>query len=124
MERKKRVYVAGAYSADNVLDVLRNMNRGIRLSSKVFMLGYAPFCPWLDYQFALNARLDEGEDVTLENYYGYSMAWLEASDAVLVVPEKHETSKGTQAEIKRANELEIPVFFDINDMVDYFEEGE
>ena len=106
MKQRLRVYVAGAYSADNVLDVLTNMRRGIALSVQVWQEGFAPFCPWLDFQFGLLT------EATIEDYYEYSMAWLEASHAVLVQPLGAKASKGTQAEIARAKELEIPVFTD------------
>jgi len=46
--------------------------------------------------------------LTVEDYYRYSMAWLEVADEVWVLPNS-ESSKGTQAEIKRAKELFIPV---------------
>ena len=104
----KRIYVAGAYSADNVLEVLHNIRKGIRASVEVMLAGYAPFSPWLDYQFVL--MLQEHEELSVQQFYDYSMAWLEASDAVLVLPDS-ENSEGTQAEILRANELDIPVFY-------------
>ena len=47
------MYVAGAYSSDNVLGVLDNMRRGMRMSTEIFLAGFSPFCPWLDYQFQL-----------------------------------------------------------------------
>lgn len=100
----KRVYVAGAYSATSVLEVFDNMRRGMRLAHMVLKCGFAPFVPWFDYQFSLIS------DMTIEEYYEYSLAWLEASDAVVVQPIGAEDSKGTQAEIARANELGIPVF--------------
>lgn len=109
----KRVYVAGAYSADNVITVLDNMRRGMRASTEVFLKGFSPFCPWLDYQFTLMLR--DGEKLTVEDYYRYSMAWLEVSDVVLVLPGS-EHSKGTKQEIIRANELGIPVVYDIEDL--------
>ncbi len=99
-----RVYVAGAYSADNVIDLLANMRRGIRLAVQVQKLGFAPYVPWEDFTRHLRASF------TLEDCYGVSMAWLEVSQAVIVVPEGQEQSSGTQAEIARANELGIPVF--------------
>lgn len=102
----KRVYVAGAYSADNVIQVLENMRVGMRVSTEVLLKGYAPFCPHLDYQFALMLR--EGEKLTVPHYYAYSMAWLEASDVILLLPNS-ENSKGTQVELARANELGIPI---------------
>lgn len=105
-----RVYVAGAYSAPNVIGVLGNMRRGLALSFEVLKAGFAPFSPWLDYQFALIG------EVSLEDYYRYSLSWLEASHAVLVVPEGAAESRGTQAEIKRAGELGIPVFWSLEEL--------
>ncbi len=98
----KKIYVAGKYSADNIIQGLQNMREGMKASAKILKLGYAPFCPWLDYQFSFF------EDITREEYYAYSMAWLEVSDEVWVLP-GWENSQGTKAEIKRAEELKIPV---------------
>ena len=109
----KRVYVAGAFSADNVLTVLDNMRRGMRLGTEVLLAGYAPFVPWFDYHFQL--MLKEGESLKVQDFYDYSMAWLEASDCVLLVP-GYENSKGTNAEIKRANKLGIPVYYNLLDL--------
>jgi hypothetical protein len=112
----KRVYVAGAYSADDVLKVFGNMRKGIDAAVEVLKKGYAPFCPWLDYQFNLVA-----EGITLQEFYNYTLAWLEASDAVLVVP-GWENSFGTKNEIARAKELGIPVFYSVEEMEVYCKE--
>lgn len=109
----KRIYIAGSYNAGNVIDVLDNMRRGMKAAKDVLLAGYSPWVPWFDYHFQL--MLDEGEILTIEDYYQYSMAWLEVSDAVLVV-KLSENSVGTQAEIERARELGIPVFFSFEDM--------
>jgi len=109
----KRVYVAGSYSADNVLDVLRNIGRGEEVCAKLFLLGFAPFCPWHDKDFVLR-RPDE--TFTVPMFYDYSMAWLEVSDAVFILPNS-ENSKGTQNEIARAKELKIPIFDNIPALV-------
>lgn len=109
----KRIYIAGPYSADNVIKVLENMRNGMRLSTEVMLSGYAPFCPWLDYHFALMCR--EGERIAVEDYYQYSLAWLEASDAILVLP-VYKNSKGTLAEITRAQSLGIPVYYSIEEL--------
>lgn len=106
----KRIYIAGAYSANNVIAVLDNMREGMQLATKVFLLGYSPFAPWFDYHFQLMLR--GNEQLTVDDYYRYSLDWLEVSDGVLLVA-NWENSKGTAAEIKRANELNIPVFYDI-----------
>ena len=110
----KRIYVAGSYSADNVITVLENMRIGMRASVEVFLAGFAPFCPWLDYHFQLMLR--EGEVLTVNDYYEYSLAWLEVSDAILVLPNS-ENSKGVQAEIRRAEELKIPIFYSLQDLI-------
>lgn len=106
----KRVYIAGAFSADNVLGVLDNMRKGMRWATKVLLKGYAPFVPWFDYHFQLNLR--EGEKLTVQQYYNYSLAWLAVSDVVFVTP-GWENSKGTLKEIEVARALNIPVVFDI-----------
>jgi len=109
----KRVYVAGAYSADNVIAVLDNMREGMRWSTKVLLAGHAPFSPWLDFHFQLMLR--DGERLLVEDYYQYSLAWLRASDVVFVIP-GHERSKGTKAEVAEAHRLGIPVVYSIEEI--------
>ncbi len=101
-----RVYVAGSFSADNVLGVLDNMRRGMRAGTELFLKGYSPFTPWFDFHFQLMLR--EGENLTIADYYRQSLAWLEVSEVVCVLPNS-EDSKGTQGEIARARELAIPI---------------
>jgi hypothetical protein len=82
----------------------------MEMAVKVLKTGYAPFCPWLDYHYRLNSK-----SVTREMYHAQSMAWLEASHAVLVLDHSEE-SKGTQAEIARAQELGIPVYHSLDQL--------
>ena len=112
-----RVYVAGAYSDDNILGCLENMRTGIKKSLEVLDAGFSPFVPWFDYLFTL--MREDSQKIGIQEYYDYSMAWLEASDCVLI-SHGHEHSKGTQAEIQKATKLGIPVFFNLKDLVDYF----
>ncbi len=112
----KRIYIAGAYSANNVISVFGNIRNGIRGSVEALMEGYAVFSPWIDFQFSLALR--EDETLTVEDYYNYSMAWLEVSDALLVLP-RWEESKGTIAEIARAKELNIPIFYELVELKRY-----
>ena len=112
----KRVYVAGLYShnADgsvaNVIDVLRNIREGQLASVEVLRAGFAVFCPWLDYQFGLCGEIPKLV------YRGNSMAWLEVSDAVLVISGEG-TGHGVDAEIKRATMLNIPVFRSLKELI-------
>lgn len=110
-----RVYVAGQYSADNVIDVLKNIGKGRKACAELFHLGFSPFCPWHDAAFIID---NPSADFTVEQFYRYSIEWLKVSDAVLLLP-GWKLSKGTLAEIKIAEELGIPIFTDLQNLVDF-----
>lgn len=109
----KRVYVAGAYSADNVIDVLKNIGKGEYWASQLFLYGYAPFCPWHDKDYVIK---NWDKELSVKQFYDYSMAWLEVSD-LLVVLEGWEKSQGTLLEIAKAKELGIPIIYDIKEIL-------
>lgn len=109
----KKVYIAGAYSSDNVIGVFDNIREGLRWSTKVFLKGFAPFSPWIDFHFHLMLR--EGEILEIKDYYEYSMAWLRVSDIIFVTP-GWENSKGTKKEIEEAIKLGIPVVYSLEDI--------
>lgn len=113
----KCIYVAGAYSAPNILQCFANIKRGIEVSHTILKMGYAPFCPWLDFQYMLMFG-----DMKIDEFYNYTLAWLEKSDAMLLVP-GYGDSVGTAGEIARAREINIPIFYDILDMNAYFKEN-
>ena len=122
---RKRIYLAGPYSCEGrckPLGVdLQHMRQGLKVCAKLMATGYAPFCPWLDYLYHFVAA-DDLIPSKLD-YYDYSMAWLEASDAVYCISLR-PTSHGTIAEINRANELGIPVFYNIHELVEALSIGE
>lgn len=84
------------------------------MGTELMLKGFAPFCPWLDHQFQFMLQGDE--KLVVEDYYEYSLAWLEVSQAMLVLP-GFENSKGTAKEIERAKELFIPVFYHVEDLI-------
>jgi nucleoside 2-deoxyribosyltransferase len=108
-----RVYVAGPYSADNVIDVLKNIGKGQRVCGELFAGGFAPFCPWHDKTFITDFP---DEPFNVQDFYDYSMAWLEVSDCVLVLDGWHH-SEGTMAEMSRAFDIGIPVFDSVDMLV-------
>lgn len=106
-----RVYIAGSLTG-STLDYLENCRKMMKFGYELFRSGtYSPFVPAFDYHFALMKR-DNEMPITTKEYYDYSMAWLEVSDVVFVLPNS-ENSVGTQKEVERANELGIPVVFDM-----------
>lgn len=108
----KRVYVAGAYSADNVLDCLRNIGKGEEYSTIIFNMGFAPFCPWHDKDFIIR---NWNADYTVQQFYDFCIAWLEVSQYMFLVP-GWENSKGTLKEIDIAKRLSIPIFETFDDL--------
>lgn len=108
----KRVYCAGPYSAGDVLTVFENMRKGMVLATKVRQLGYAPFCPWMDYMFFF---VNTGKPFTLESCYEYSLAWLEVSDAIIFT-ENWKESPGAIQEHEYAIRKNIPVFYSLYDL--------
>ena len=109
----KRIYIAGKYNDDSVVKVLKNMRAGMRMGVQVLASGFAPFVPWFDYQMGLMANDDEV--ITREMYHEFSMAWLEASSAVLALPSWVD-SNGAKREIERAKALNIPVFYSLEEL--------
>jgi nucleoside 2-deoxyribosyltransferase len=105
-----RVYVAGPISSDKLLTSMENIRRGVTMSAFLIKEGFHVFCPFIDILFAMvNQHLD------VEDYQRNSMAWLEVSDAVLVLP-GYENSAGTKQEIARALELGIPVCYNLKEL--------
>jgi nucleoside 2-deoxyribosyltransferase len=108
-DRPIRIYVAGAMRDPDPLAFLRNLQCGIRVSAWLLREGFAVFSPFLDYQYWLTYG---SAGPSVEAVQESSMAWLEVSDAVVVVAETdHENSVGTRAEISRAVALGIPVLY-------------
>ena len=101
----KRIYLAGPYSADNIMDVLGNIRRGVHAGADLMRRGYAVFCPFLDFQFALCGF---GDDLPKRAFQDNSLAWVEVSDVVVVLPGS-EQSNGVKREVERAAELGIEV---------------
>jgi len=110
----KRVYVAGPYSADNVITVLDNIREGMRAGTMLLLKGFAPFVPWLDFHFQL--MLKEEETLFVEDYYNYSIEWLKVSDCMLVL-KGWENSTGTRKEVELAKSLRIPIYYDLDDLL-------
>lgn len=112
----ERVYVAGVYSyvppgANAPTSVFANMRRGIKAALRIWSMGFAPFCPWLDYQYSL--MCDEHFAPTVEQYYGMSIAWLDACKYMVVLPANIQHSEGVKMEEDYAREKGIPIYYGV-----------
>ena len=114
-----RIYIAGRYSTDSkgkqagVMDVLKNIQRGTRISARLMSRGYNVYCPWLDHQFSFYEP-----EMDVKRYRENSMAWLEVSDCVVVISGRG-FGGGVDAEIEKAKQLGIPVC-DYDDALEIF----
>ena len=115
---EKRVYVAGVYSKTEagkeagVLEVLQNIGKGQFMAAKLFALGYAPFCPWHDRSYPMDLFDTKFQ---VKDFYEHSLAWLEVSDAMLVISGEGLGS-GVDMEIDFCKEHRIPVFYEFKDL--------
>lgn len=107
-----RIYVAGEYSAGDVIDVLKNIGRGESFCTTLFKIGFAPYSPWSDAVYAKNLWYQEPSK---QEFYDASLAWLQVSDAVYVIS-GHGKGGGVDAEIEFAKKIGIPVFYSMDDL--------
>ena len=105
---RKRIYIAGPYSADNLIDYEAHKRIGRAMGAYLTAHGYAPYCPFLDSVYLEGVY---GDAITVKDLQEVSMAYVETCEAMLILP-GWENSKGTKAEIKRAKELNLPVYYD------------
>ena len=113
MNSLKYIYVAGSISDASFIKALGNVSVGIEKSIELLVeWELIPFCPFIDFLFFLQTK----HKITDKMIKDYSMAWLERCDCVYVLPNS-SNSIGTQAEIRRAGELDIPVFYSLEDLL-------
>lgn len=107
-----KIYIAGSLNSDAV-GYIQNMHRMIKTAREVRKLGYAVYVPCNDFLEGLVHG-----DFGYEDYFDNSQPWLCASDAMFLTP-GWETSKGTLREIRLAEECDVPVFDNINQLRNY-----
>jgi hypothetical protein len=123
----KRVFIAGLYSKKpngepaNALEVFDNIRRGITSATTLLSYGFAPYCPWLDYQYFLMDPY-----LTVGHVHETDLAFLRVCDAVYLKDPLENIPENSQVlnELSLAELLEIPVFYDMEKLVRHFEEEE
>lgn len=109
----RRVYIAGKLN-DDACEYIKHMHRMIKTAREVRRAGFSVYVPGNDF---LEGLVDG--NFGYEEYFQNSQPWLAASDAVFLTP-GWETSSGTKREIALAQSLGIPVYTDLNKMVEDF----
>lgn len=110
-----KVYIAGKYSADNVGEVLQNIGKGRKIAADLFELGFSPFCPWHDTDFII---LKPHVNVDVQKFRDYCLDWLKVSDILFVISGQ-ETHTGVKEEIALAKSMNIPTYYNLNDLMFY-----
>ena len=104
MKTKKKIYVAGPYTSP---DPSENTNKALRIGDTLMEMGYIPFIPHINHFWHM---------VTPRHYkswLAYDIEWLKVCDALYRFPGK---SSGSDKEEVIARKLNIPVFYDINEL--------
>ncbi len=89
-----RIYVAGKYQGE----VKRNVSAACEAGLELIRAGYDPFIPHLAHYI--------GGDIPEERWKKWGLNWLSSCDGMVVL----SNSPGVEREIKRAEELDIPIF--------------
>lgn len=117
----RRIYIAGPLSPKGLrpeaphptIEYLMNVRDMVQAAIVCIERGWAPFCPALDFMYFM--CLPFGMSISEDKCKGVSMAWLEASDAILLVG-NWTKSRGVLAERDRAIDLGIPIYGSLDDV--------
>lgn len=101
----KYVYIAGPYAHP---DPVENTHRVIKVADYLGQLGYVPFVPHMTMLWHLVIPHEPAF------WYDYDLEWLARCDALLRLPGE---SWGADREVERAQLLGLPVFHDVNDLI-------
>ena len=100
-------------TANPAIEYLSNVRDMIQAALTAIDRGWAPYCPGIDLQYFLCRN--GGNPLSEEKIKGVSMAFLDASDAILILP-RWMTSQGCQSEYRRAVELKMPMYQGIENL--------
>lgn len=97
------IYIAGPLNSSNLVST--NIHQTIKIADVLRADGFMPFVPHLDWLWELVSQ-HRNEEFYME----WDFAWLTKCDAVFRM---EGASKGADREVAYAQELNIPVFYDM-----------
>lgn len=102
-----KVFVAGLYSKteeeNNLIGCLYNIRTGIRYCAQLIALGYAPFCPWLDFLYFMVGDYRISEKLIKE----YTIEYLKVCDVMLVISNAEGSGVNDEIQIADAQGIHI-----------------
>jgi len=104
----RRIYIAGPYSQG---DVAMNVRKAYEAADQLANLGFAPFVPHHTHFWHLLFPRPYDDWLKLD------LEFLPCCDAVLRLP---GPSNGADGEVRKAESLGIPVFYDKEALVSHF----
>ena len=109
------IYISGQYSADSQDGISANIQHAKEWAGKVWQSGFTALCPHLNTQhFESLCSLD------YEDYIEGDKRLIDGCDALLMIPGWME-SDGANEEKRYAESRGIKIFYDLDNLVKYFE---
>ena len=108
----EKIYIAGPYTNKDNEVVKKNVVKAITVADQIALLGFKPFVPHLFHYWNDEFKHD------YEFWMEQGSEWLSVCDGLYRIPGE---SDGSEREIEQAKkEDEIPVFYNIADLLLYF----
>jgi len=111
---KPLVYVAGAYRANSLWGILKNIHYAWKKAKELWALGFAVICPHSNTFWMSEPPNSLPADAFLDG----DLAMVIHCDALFMLP-NWNTSVGAIGERDYAREHNIPVFYAIEDLLDW-----
>ena len=103
-----KIFISGPYTKG---DVALNVKRAMDLANELINLGFAPYCPHLTHFLHMN------NSQPYEKWLQLDCEYLVLCDGLIRIQGE---SLGSDKEVQLAKKKGIPVFFSLNEIVNYF----
>lgn len=111
----KRIYIASPITKP---DPFSNALIAISVADELMMFGFAPYVPQLSFFQEKYGRFDtSGYGVDYERFMALDFEWIKQCHGLIRLP---GFSLGADREVEFAKSLHIPVFYSIDELLDYF----
>ena len=106
MARRRRVYISGPMT---IGDWEANIRQAEEIAKRLIAAGFSVLCPQLTGRMTDHEKIPH--DVWIEN----DLPWVECAEVVFRIPGE---SRGADAECVHAKSFSIPIYHDIEELID------